>query len=100
MVLYSGNIFPMERCREMRLLDEIVEEGALAGAVALARDLAERAPLSQRGAKITLEAIARGEAGIREQEIREAQARAARSEDYREATQSFIEKRPPVFRGR
>jgi len=100
MVLYSGNIFPMQRCREMRLLDEVDNQSALAGAMALARDLGQRAPLSQRGAKITLEAIARGEAGVRKQEILEAQARAAQSEDYREATQSFIEKRPAVFRGR
>ena len=100
MILYSGNIFPMERCREMRLLDDVEETGALTGAVALARDLALRAPLSQRGSKITLEAIARGQTEMREQEILAAQARAAESEDYREATQSFIEKRPPVFRGR
>ena len=28
MILYSGNIFPMERCREMRLLDDVEEMGA------------------------------------------------------------------------
>ena len=99
LVLYSGDIFPAERCREMGLLDEVCAEGALAGAFALARDLAERAPLSQRGAKITLEAIARNEVATRHAEIMAAQQRAADSEDYREATQSFIEKRPPVFRG-
>jgi enoyl-CoA hydratase/carnithine racemase len=100
LVLYSGDIFPMPRCREMGLLDIVSEEGALAGAVALARRLALCAPLSQRGSKLTLEAIARGEVGLRHAEIVAAQELAAKSEDYRKATQSFLEKRQPVFRGR
>ncbi|HJS87268.1 MAG TPA: enoyl-CoA hydratase-related protein [Acetobacteraceae bacterium] len=100
LVLYSGRIFPVAECRAMGLLDEVSEAGALEGAHALARELAERAPLSQRGAKLTLEAIARGELTQRAAEIAEAQRVAASSEDYREATQSFLEKRPPVFRGR
>jgi enoyl-CoA hydratase/carnithine racemase len=100
LVLYSGNIFPMPRCREMGLLDIVSDEDALVGALALARRLIECAPLSQRGSKLTLEAIARGETGTRRAEIVAAQELAARSEDYREATQSFLEKRRPVFRGR
>ncbi len=100
LVLFSGRAFPMADCRAMGLLDEVSEAGALEGARALARELAERAPLSQRGAKLTLEAIARGEVAARSAEITEAQRLAAASADYREATQSFLEKRRPVFRGR
>ncbi len=100
LVLFSGRVFPMAECRAMGLLDEASEAGALEGARALARELAERAPLSQRGAKVTLEAIARGEVTQRAGEIAEAQRVAATSEDYREATQSFLEKRRPAFRGR
>ena len=99
LVLYSGNIFPSARCREMGLVDVMSEQGALPGAIALARDLAQRAPLSQRGSKLVLEAIARNEVPQRLAEIAAAQARAAASEDYREATQSFLEKRRPMFRG-
>lgn len=100
LVLYSGRIFPLHACRAMGLLDEVGEDGALAAAKRLAHDLAACAPLSQRGAKLTLEALARGEEGARADEIAAAQKRAADSEDYREATASFIEKRRPVFRGR
>jgi enoyl-CoA hydratase/carnithine racemase len=99
-VLYSGDIFPMPRCHEMGLLDEVSERGALPGAIALAHRLAKCAPLSQRGSKLTLEAIARGETAMRQADIIAAQELAANSDDYREATQSFLEKRPPMFRGR
>ncbi|MGH7043850.1 MAG: enoyl-CoA hydratase-related protein, partial [Acetobacteraceae bacterium] len=99
LVLYSGNTFPAERCLAMGLLDELSEAGALAGARELARELAARAPLSQRGAKLTLNALAAGEAEQREAEIAAAQKQAANSRDYQEATHSFLEKRPPVFRG-
>ncbi len=100
LVLYSGRIFPLTACRAMGLLDEVAEDHALAGAQRLAHELAACAPLSQRGGKLTVEAIARGEADARAGEITDAQRRAAESEDYREATASFIEKRRPVFRGR
>jgi enoyl-CoA hydratase/carnithine racemase len=100
LVLYTGRVFPSPACRAMGLITEEADAGALAGARTLAREMAERAPLSQRGAKITLEAIARGETKARGAEIAQAQARAADSEDYQEATRSFLEKRPPNFAGR
>ena len=100
LVLYSGRLFPLPACQAMGLLDEAGEDGALAAARRLAHELAACAPLSQRGGKLTLEALARHEAEARAAEITAAQKRAADSEDYREATASFIEKRRPVFRGR
>ncbi len=100
LVLFSGRTFPLADCRAMGLIDELAERGALAGAMKLAAELAERAPLSQRGAKLSLEALARGDAAARAAEIAAAQTAAANSEDYREATQSFLEKRRSVFQGR
>jgi enoyl-CoA hydratase/carnithine racemase len=84
----------------MRLLDVVAESGALDGAYALARELSTRAPLSQRGAKVVLEALARDEVEQREAAISIAQEAAVNSEDYREARQAFLEKRTPVFKGR
>jgi enoyl-CoA hydratase/carnithine racemase len=68
LVLYSGRYFPLETCRAMGLIDMVSEEGALAGAHALAQEFCTRAPLSQRGAKVVLEALDRGEAQQRSAE--------------------------------
>jgi enoyl-CoA hydratase/carnithine racemase len=100
LVLYSGRYFPLVDCRAMKLIDVVAEQGALAGAHLLAQELCTRAPLSQRGAKIVLEALDRGETEQRASEITEVQAAAVNSEDYREARQAFLEKRTPVFKGR
>ncbi len=100
LVLYSGRYFPLAGCREMGLIDVVSEQGALAGAHGLARELATRAPLSQRGAKVVLEALARDEAEQRAAEIAAVQEAAVNSEDYRAARQAFLEKRQPVFTGR
>jgi len=100
LVLYSGRYFPLADCRAMGLIEVVSEDGALSGARALAQELAARAPLSQRGAKVVLEALARGEAGQRAAEIAAVQDAAVNSEDYRAARQAFMEKRQPVFTGR
>ena len=100
MVLYSGRYFPVGECQTMGLIDVFAEQGALAGAQALAEELSKRAPLSQRGAKVVLEALARDEVEKRTAEIAALQEMATNSEDYREARQAFLEKRTPLFKGR
>jgi enoyl-CoA hydratase/carnithine racemase len=100
LVLFSGRYFRLTDCRAMGLIDAVSEHGALAGAQDLAKELATRAPLSQRGAKLVLEALVRGEAEQRQAEIAAIQEAAVNSEDYRAARQAFMEKRTPVFRGR
>lgn len=100
LVLYSGRYFPLADCRSMGLVDIVSDTGALEGAHALARELCTRAPLSQRGAKVVLEALSRGEVDRRTAEISAAQDAAVESEDHGEARQAFLEKRTPVFKGR
>ena len=99
LVLYSARLFEAEACKAMGLLDELGER-ALPAAIAQARQLAENAPLSIRGAKLMLEAMAQGRLAQEEARINAAIHRAADSEDYREATVSFMEKRPARFVGR
>jgi enoyl-CoA hydratase/carnithine racemase len=100
LVLYSGRYFQLSDCRTMGLIDVVSEQDAPAGAQDLAKELATRAPLSQRGAKIVLEALACGEAEQRQAKIAAIQEAAVNSEDYRLARQAFLDKRTPVFKGR
>jgi enoyl-CoA hydratase/carnithine racemase len=100
LVLYSGRYFPLNDCRTMGLVDVVSEQGALPGAQKLAQELCTRAPLSQRGAKVVLEALERGNVDKCAADIAAVQEEAVNSEDYREARQAFLEKRTPVFRGR
>ena len=100
LVLFSGRYFPLAECQTMGLINQVADGGALAGARALAQELATRAPLSQRGAKLVLEALASGEVERRAAEIAAVQEAAVNSEDYRSARQAFLEKRTPMFKGR
>jgi enoyl-CoA hydratase/carnithine racemase len=100
LVLYAGRYFKLDDCKTMGMVNIVSADGALAGAKALAAELASLAPLSQRGAKVVLEALARGEADQRAAEIAAVQAAAVNSQDYREAAKAFLEKRTPAFAGR
>jgi len=100
LVLYSGRYFPLADCRAMGLINQVSETDALSGAHTLAAELSKRAPLSQRGAQVVLEALSRGEADKSAAEIAAVQEAAVNSEDYRVARQAFLEKRQPVFTGR
>jgi enoyl-CoA hydratase/carnithine racemase len=98
-ILFSGDYFDAEASRGLGLLDEIVED-PFAAAIAYASHIAERAPLSVRGAKRAINAIAAGAAAEIAAEYEALRAEAADSVDYAEGQQAFMEKRKPVFHGR
>jgi enoyl-CoA hydratase/carnithine racemase len=100
-VLYSGRAFALADCRRMGLLDMAAEQGsALEAAHAFAADLSKNAPLSIRGAKLVLDALATGTADARAGEIDAFIGRAMDSADYKEGAAAFAAKRPPRFVGR
>ncbi len=98
LVLYSARHFPADECKSMGLID-VLADAALPAALKEAESMAQNAPLSIRGAKMMLEAMAQDRLEERKASIHAAMHDAVSSDDYREATLSFMEKRPARFQG-
>lgn len=98
-LLIEGRVFTGNEAYEKGLLSRLVpDEAVKEEALALARRIAGGAPLSNRFHKRALQRL-RGPLPITEEELR-ANNDFAYTEDFREATRAFVEKRKPVFRGR
>jgi enoyl-CoA hydratase/carnithine racemase len=101
-MFFTGEPVAAPRALALGLANRVVPKGeATSEAEKLAATIAANAPLSVRGTKTVLrrlrppplDAAARAElAGLRD--------RCFRSRDFAEATQAFLEKRPPRFEGR
>ena len=64
------------------------------------RVVTDNAPLSVRGNKLTIELYLEGLDDERRRRLRELSMQAFESQDYKEGTRAFLEKRPPRFQGR
>jgi enoyl-CoA hydratase/carnithine racemase len=98
-MLIEGRIFNGREAYEKGLLSRVVPDGAVEPeAMALARRIAEGAPLSARYHKAAIRRL-RGPLPITRAE-EAATSDFTRTEDFQNACRSFMAKERPVFRGR
>ncbi len=100
-ILFSARTVEAAEALAMGFLNRVLPASELpAHTYDYLKKVAANAPLSVRGAKVIIEAILE-DGGVRQRErIRQLSLEAYESQDYKEGTQAFLEKRPPRFEGR
>jgi enoyl-CoA hydratase/carnithine racemase len=99
-VLFAGRRYDVDEAHAVGLATHRCQGNAMSGARDLAASLANSAPLTIKGAKLVLTAIAHAEIEKRHAAISRVMDEALSSDDYKEGVAAFAAKRDPVFRGR
>ena len=100
-VALTGDPIPAERAFQLGLVNELVEPGqALAAALSLAERICANAPLAVRESRQIVLAAQTGDDATLWRMTEQAFGRIVRTEDFGEGPRAFIEKRPPVWKGR
>jgi len=100
-IMFSGRRLKTEEALRIGLINRVVDaEDLEAITVAYAERLALNAPLSIRASKYFINQLGLERSQRNEERMDAMQREAEDSEDFKEATQSFLEKRKPVFQGR
>jgi enoyl-CoA hydratase/carnithine racemase len=101
MLLYTGRRIPADEAARIGLINQVVEDDALAATVTeLARTIAGNAPLSIAASKLCINSVLQDPADRDFEAIARAGRACLDSADYREGRTAFMEKRKPRFTGR
>src|SRR3989475_1719662 len=100
-ILYSARTVDDREALAMGFIQRLVPPAELeAYTYDYLRKVADNAPLSVRGAKATIESYLLGLTEERRKKLRDLAVEATESEDYKEGTRAFLEKRAARFLGR
>lgn len=99
-VLFTGRRYDRAEAVAVGLATHAAEGPALEAARSFATGMRTSAPLTIKGTKIFLEAIAHGHIDARKAAMHAVMDEALASHDYKEGVAAFAGKRDPVFRGR
>ena len=100
-IMFSARRLKTDEALRVGLINRVVDADELeAVTVAYAETLAANAPLSVRASKYFIHQLGLERDQRDEARMDAMQREAENSEDFKEATQSFVEKRKPVFQGR
>jgi enoyl-CoA hydratase/carnithine racemase len=99
-LLFTGRPIDGRRAYEIGMVHQVVAAAEVeAAAAALARSLADNAPLSLAGMKAVIQRAVAARPVVAHDDLDAAALRARRSADASEGRRALLEKRKPVFRG-
>jgi enoyl-CoA hydratase/carnithine racemase len=100
-ILFSARTFDAGEALAMGFVNRVLPRQELAASTyRYLGEVADHAPLSVRGAKFIVDAVLEDGGAAEKAEIERLQMAAFDSEDYREGTRAFLEKRRARFQGR
>ena len=101
MILYTANRIGAREAERIGLINQAVADAALDQTVlAIARTIAENAPLSIAASKLTINQVLKDPADRDMEAVRRAGVACFDSTDYKEGRSAFLEKRRAAFTGR